>query len=375
MILHPDLRIRQFAVQYFKDSQYKDPDLMPLVLEACNLAIDEKQNRLMLAYAAEFTQTRETLEEIVKRILDRGPARDCYEKMLVNSEIQLLKQFPNRIADLLPPFQKAVRLRLELADWCTDKLWQELFELSKRAEGKYCNEFDYNYGVYVVKELAVRSDLPVEEIVERLDQFYPEDYEGYADIYLCILAGDLRLQKAIPALTNYLRSEGDLIVEEAVKAMIKIGTEEVVTGIRKTFLKEEWDFRLFSTDILSGIKLPVCEAAVIELMSQEEDLSIRTRLADSLCQLLSVKGIPFVEEMIDGGYDRSLLSSEESLYVNCTINGVDLPELETWRAQLDAEEEERRKTVESFNHLFLNNRMISAENFSTNRQRAENRKK
>jgi hypothetical protein len=67
-------------------------------------------------------------------------------------------------------------------------------------------------------------------------------------------------------------------------------------------------------------------------LQKEDDLSIISVLADGLCKLLSVKGIPVVKKYIDEGYyDRGMLLLEESLYATCVITGNELPEMEQWK--------------------------------------------
>lgn len=154
-----------------------------------------------------------------------------------------------------------------------------------------------------------------------------------------MLAGDLRLKEAIPFLMDNLRIDGDLICERAVDALSKIGTEEVVKGIRDCFLHEDWHFRLYATGVLGRIKLPASEEAIMQLLPLVDEVDIATSLSDCLCKLLSDKGVPVVKELIDEGYDRQILSLEESLYINCVINGIDLPELPSWKQAIEKEEE------------------------------------
>lgn len=85
-ILHPEKVIRDFAVGYFKDCSSKDPELMPLVLQSCGRTQNDLENRLMLVYASGFTRTAESMQELFERVFRRGPATDCYERIIINSE-------------------------------------------------------------------------------------------------------------------------------------------------------------------------------------------------------------------------------------------------------------------------------------------------
>ena len=136
-----------------------------------------------------------------------------------------------------------------MANWATDRLWNELFSFSSEVAGKYVDQFNFSYGEYIIKELATRSDIPITDFLDRMNREYPENYDGYDDIYLSILAGELRLKEAIPALLNNLRIDSDFICERAADALVKIDTVDVVREVQDCFLSEPWNFRLFAYDI------------------------------------------------------------------------------------------------------------------------------
>ena len=73
------------------------------------------------------------------------------------------------------------------------------------------------------------------------------------------------------------------------------------------------------------------------MLPEEEDIENATLLADSLCQLLSSRGVESVQTLIQEGYANFLLNLEESLYSNATINGVELPELQDYRMKISEE--------------------------------------
>jgi SEC-C motif len=190
---------------------------------------------------------------------------------------------------------------------------------------------------------------PRDEIIQRLKTPFLDDYEGYEDIYLNVLAGEMRLKDAIPVWLDHLRIEADLLNETAEYGLIKVESAEVIQAIGNCFAGEEWGFRLYASGVLENIRLPESEELLCQLLPEEEDLSSATILAAGLCRLLSVKGIRLVKDMIIEGYDEQMLSLEEYLYANCRINNIDLPEMKEWREMI-AEQTERndRQYYENF---------------------------
>lgn len=214
-------------------------------------------------------------------------------------------------------------------------LFDRLLLYSESGRGQLLPSFDYHSGVYFARELANRSDLPMNAIRQWIDLEYPDDYDGYDDIYGCVLAGMLGLEDMVPRLVNDLHLDADLLNEEAARALARIDTLEIVQRIEQEFDASEWHYRLFAGGVLSTIKHPSAEEIMIQPLRAEEDVSIRTTLADGLCKLLSVEGISDVKRVIHEGYDEMMLDLVESLYANCVINGVDDPDLSQWKAHLE----------------------------------------
>ncbi|MCL6592076.1 MAG: hypothetical protein K6U80_19270, partial [Firmicutes bacterium] len=343
-ILHPDPLVRDFVVEYFQESFSKDPGLMPLVLQVCERAPDDENIRLMLSNAVNFVQTPETLAQCLKLYRASQFNRPWYEQIILHTEPGLLRQFPGELQSLPEPLQIKIGEYIRMSLLNTADLWLEFINFGSKNTGMYLDEFDYKYGVFIARELAKRSDFSKEQALDLLRADYSADYDGYLDIYATVLAGELRLEEAIPVLLDNIRKEGDALSEEAEAALTKTGSEAVIHQLRECFPRENWIFRLYTANVFGNVKLTCCEEIILELLRKEKDETIITILAKSLCRLLARRGIPAVRNLIYEGYDRSLLNLAEYLYCNCIINGVDLPEMQQWREEI-AEEAERVKRI------------------------------
>lgn len=288
----------------------------------------------MLANANQFIQTEETLSEIFTKLGDDPKNRIFYENLIINTDLRLLDKYRNQLPLLSGKGREMAEKRLMLREKTAEELWRDLMNYGCDNAGKYINQFDYDYGESIAYELARRPDVPRDAIIQRLKTPFPDDYEGYEDIYLNVVAGELRLKEAIPVWLDHLRTEADLLNETAEYGLIKVGSTEVIEAIGSCFAGEEWIFRLYASGVLENVKLPECESLLCQLLPEEEDLSIATILASGLCRQLSVKGVPLVKEKIIAGYDEQMLSLEEDLYVNCRINNIDLPEMLKWQEMI-----------------------------------------
>jgi hypothetical protein len=380
-ILHEEGPIRCFAVNYFAEGYIENVDkqgIMNLVLQSCEMyPQQEMDNRLILSCAKKLPQTEETITIIIERLKQKKEINFWYEGILREAAPKVLTPY-------LPEMEQIVSLqttetvleRQHLMTQETESLWKELLRFGDEAEGKYINQFNYKYGEYVAWELANREDLPSDRIVEQFRSYQIEDYYGYTNIYLAKLIGERRLEEAVPMLTELLASEGDLDNEIGVEALVKIGSIHSIELIKERFPKEDYVFHLFASDVLARIKCKESEQVILELLKQEEDdLTVIATLANGLCQLLSVEGIPVVKNYIDEDfYDRGVLSLEEQLYITCVIADVELSELLQWKEEIEVRERNYNKDAKKLPMLdLLSDPMTSLSDFHYTKSNANQR--
>lgn len=330
-ILHPERVVKDYAVQYFSDSFNKDPELLPLVLQSVVAEATEGDIKSRLYDAAKFMQTRETLEEIFRRLRNGAHYPEGYNRLIAWCDVRLLSEFTSELELLTPATREKVYRRIRLAKFATERLWKELWRHTAVTEGNDYVSDEYDYGIELIMELIKRPDFPVEDFECKIQTPLPDDYDGYGDAYLNVLIGELKFQKGLPYLLQNLRIDMDLLNETAMDALIKLGTVEVVREIEKIYFQEPWHFRIYATGVLGGIKLPETEEVLLRLLEDEDDESLATILASELCKMFSVQAIPRVLELINHGYDQEMLCLEEELYVDCVVNGKELPEMLQWR--------------------------------------------
>lgn len=108
---------------------------------------------------------------------------------------------------------------------------------------------------------------------------------------------------------------------------------------------------LYGIDVLAKIKTKQAEQALLRLFDQTEDVTLKTLIADALCQHLSIEAIPKVKKLIKDGYDEMMLNLEESLYVNLVLSETNDPCITELRQRLEDEERrinERKSYIDSF---------------------------
>ncbi|TYS89420.1 hypothetical protein FZC88_14960 [Rossellomorea aquimaris] len=149
------------------------------------------------------------------------------------------------------------------------------------------------------------------------------------------MAGEIREESVIPQLVSLFKNEEaeDLLLEEVANALVKIGTDQVVHEVEKVALYGNTYF--YTLDVLGRIKSAEAEQALLRLFDQTANITAKTLISDYLCQQLSTDAIPKIEAFIEEGYDENMLCLEESLYVNCVMNGIVHPKLTQWKSLIE----------------------------------------
>jgi hypothetical protein len=336
-INHPERVVRNFAVQYFYGSYNQDPELAQLVLQSMETEeYLDPSIHTRLSWAKRFALTRETAARLFQEIKVGSNFADWFEEWLTDTDLDLLEQFPDELQYLSSPTLEKIERRKTIAALSTGELWTEFqrYVAAYMPDDDEC-ESDDEYGTWLIRELAKRPDLTMEEIVARMNAPLPEKIDGYGEVLLCELLGKLRLPEALPFFIKCLLSEDEMLSDAAVESLIQLGTAEVVQAVEPLYSSGTSGFWINAGWLLMNIKLPEAEEALIRLLREETDTTDATILASGLCKLLSVKGIPLIRELIYQDYDQGMLCLEEELYVNCLLNGKDLPEMSKWRVLIE----------------------------------------
>jgi|GEM_PF-1367852 len=345
LIFHPEKVVRKYAMEFFAEGGVGDIEVTKMMLELYNKGVDDEEALDILSSMPDLPHNEETL----KRLWEIEPSHPNIvfhvDRTIVEVDLDLLKRLP----DVRPREQKYMDIlekRFSIASMDTEKLWETLWEHSQSGLGKGFREFDYNYGELIIKELARRKDFPMDQYLGKIQIDYPEEYNGWDDTYLSVIAGELRSRESIPFLVKTLKVDADFLCERASDALVRIGTPEVVEAISNEYLKEGFHFRIFASGILTKIKIRESEELMLKLFPKETDVTLKTCLAYGLAKHFSVESVPMILTLLWHGYDRQFTNLEESTYVLHVVHGLKHPDMDKWYESIKREEEKLKKANE-----------------------------
>lgn len=347
-ITHADPLVSNAAIRFLAETYKYPQDISALVLE--KLVAAPKKEDVYLHRAASFPQTKVTVQamlHLLKASLVAGNARIFLSRMLLGSSPELLKPVLQPIKELDEDWydEAAERVRIsELTDEWTRRLFNE--ETQKNSGLDY-GDIDYDTLDLLLSELIEREMLQPRETMDELQEQYTKDPESLRTVYLIQAAGKLKIAYALPLFYDALKSDNDLVAEQAADALVRVGSEEVVEKLVQMYADEKDGFLLLNiADILSRILLPSAEEALIALLEKEDHFTRIAKLADGLCRLGSDQALPVVQELVKIGYDKDYVELKESVYACCVMLGRFLPELDEWRREIAKEDEERAKKLQ-----------------------------
>jgi hypothetical protein len=364
-ILHPERLVRQEALLYFADCFSRDVEVMPLAIKAI-----EKYGRSdffpYVHVLAQLAQTESTVEWAIKELHreeDKADDDDRFfpalSRLLCNAAPQLIAPRADEILQS-PGFFKQVirdfRERQRLAAWDADQCWTELERICVEGVGKHSSsDVDFGHASRVVETLARQGEKYVDRILDLLGKEV-EDFETdpmtWLEIFLVELAGEMRLEPAVPLIVKKLHECGDVLSEACVDALGKIGTDTAAEAVTKGWGKAVWDYRLYATSALDKIHSDTTVRKCLELFPKDKDLDIRTKLADALLRQFADEGIEPVREMVQKrAYDRTSADLMSRLVAVSTVLGVTFPEYLIWKREAEekwAKAERQMKEMRGF---------------------------
>ena len=363
-ILHPDCDVRDAAAMYFSRSACRDPFIFPLAIET----IDKygwEQAFIVPPVVEGLPLSEETLPWVVRQLDSEDVRKDrtafgrgwggALAWLLCDADANLLARHKSEIdgiKGLRKDDRTLIGTRIDLLTVKADTCWQELQLLCLNSHEDRADP-DREYGYALVEAIARQgqqndADRALSFLAEKIEDL--DDYgEAWMELFMVNLAGEMRLDAAVPHIIAKLRGaeeRADLLFEEAERALVQIGTDAAVEGAATLFSQGDWIRRMNGCHVFRHVHSDLAVAKTLELLPQEEDATIKACLAQALTSQFAYEGIEPVRQVIHGGnYDESFTDLRLDLIVAATLMEVELREREQWRGEVEKDRAEREKKI------------------------------
>lgn len=329
--LSEDPFVQRYAIEMLEGSYLVNGDTFLTGLKTHDLGQVSEYSSPVLPYLMYMPLNEEGMKEIVNRLKSLSKKNTdvlFYVQLIANADTDLLISYRNEVKPFIDEGQlKKIAKLPALKD---EELFMELADIMFYLDTNDYDQVYFDHGKRVVQELVKKGEIKSWEV-----QIEEDELVGFDLVYTVYMAGEIREESVIPQLVSLFKNEEaeDLLLEEVANALVKIGTEQVVREVEKVALYGNTYF--YTLDVLGRIKSAEAEQALLRLFDQTADITAKTLISDYLCQQLSTDSIPQIEAFIEEGYDENMLCLEESLYVNCVMNGIAHPKLPQWKSLIE----------------------------------------
>lgn len=365
-ILHPDLDVRDAAIRYFYSSTAPDSTLMPLAIQAI-----ERYGRTNAFshthYINLLQQTEQTITWVItelQRDFDELPEDKYFyvlnlSRLLIHADIRLVVQRADEILQAPhfdPKEQLGFRERLEMFGWDAEKCWQALQQYCQTNKDKNnMEEFDLGHVLRIVEALARKPHEYQEQIMDILAQKvhdFRHDSRKWLQPLMANLAGQMRLQEAIPLLIGNLGHPYSFLCDQSMFALAKIGTEKVVLIVCDLYPCASKDFRLFASELLGKIHLDVTVERVLGLLPGGTELMIQMNLCEALIHHFAAESIEAARQLIKRNeLTPDLRHIRSNLITTCRIMGARFPEFDMWEAEAMRDSQDQRTKMQEMRRM------------------------
>jgi len=340
-ISHPAEEIRTTALKYFSHRLAQDTTLMPLVIKAVK-TYGRNNAFTILRGADRLAQTPETVKWLTAELAKDWPIKRvaddnyCFAIALILCQAQTalldpamtdLRCFPDELKDRF-------LIRLEMASWDWETGWSALEALGKEAREN--GEFrmkHINHGALLVESLSRHPDRAeaLLSLLQRRYKGYDRELMHWLESFLIDLAGEMRLEAAVPAMVERMRYGGEWLSDSCVTALPVIGGDEVVRALADHWRRGNGEFRCGAAKVMGHVHTDLSVTKLSEFFPREKDEDTKDFLAGALLQNFSPEAVAPIRLMLLGHE----LSPDEMdlryhLIAACTIMEVTFPEYPRW---------------------------------------------
>jgi len=345
---HADKDVRFAALHYFASSYSPNTSIMPEVIELIE-RLGPYGAFTYCSQISDLAQTDETIKWAIGR-LQHLPENEEEQDFAFHLGRLLLKAeptqvIPHREAILASPgfgpeLASQLELRLRLVSTLSDQLWQRLEAICEAGKGKpYPDDIPFAEASELAEALA-RDASQAERMMELLGQEVDPDVDSlmlWLEIFVVQMAGHMRYEPAIPLLVEKLCIDGELLDDDCVRALTRIGTDAVIQAVREVYASSDAtdQFQHFSATLFGDIHSDLALSAGLELLGSELDDEPNQRV----WLAIAVVG-QLATEAIDAGRlvllecEPRFTDLKHGLVAACKLLNYDVPELQQWEEEL-----------------------------------------
>lgn len=361
-ILHPEQDIRTEALLYFSRSYTSDDSVLPLAIQIIEQYGWDKAFDVA-AVITGLPLNDETLPWVLAQLqADDVKKPDEFgwiarwhalNSLLSDADASLLARHKQAILNIECLDEDTIEIIGERIDLLTaggEFCWEELEKFCAKSKDIYdLGKVDLDHAYALCEAIGREKDKYAEKLLTILGEKI-EDFESnpkeWMETFAVKMAGEMRLEAAIPLIIVKLKEcdeDGEWLRGECETALLKIGCDAVVSAAANIFHQGDRYLCMAACNVLQHTHSDLAVTTALELLPTEKDETVRAFLAGGLAYHLSFDAIePLRQLVFDGTYDDGYTDLKRDLVVAATLMGVEFPELEQWKEEVEKKRLERK---------------------------------
>jgi hypothetical protein len=309
----------------------------------------------------DLAQTEETLRWLVQELANTVKSDGAEEalhcmhlsRMIAAADARLLAGHEASIMELeglRSPERDRIAERIELLGCDAEYCWKELERFCDEGKRKtYVNEVNLEHAYNLVEAISRNGNAYADRVLELLSEgidSYTANPMKLMEGLAARLAGEMRLDAAVPLLVDKLLVDGDWTNEECARALTRMGTDSAVEAIVQEYPDSELHYRIYAVGALENIHSDASLEACLQLLALEDDWDLRFSIGHAILRQYSPGTVNAMREFIlDTPPHRERNSMRDRLVAVAALTGSSFPEYEEWQVLARNVREEQKVVV------------------------------
>jgi len=210
----------------------------------------------------------------------------------------------------------------------------------------YVDEVDLEHAYNLVEAVARNGSAYADRVLDLLSEeidSYTHNPMAWMEGLAARLAGEMRLEAAVPLLVEKLHVDGDWTNEQCARALTRMGSDSAVELIADDYPTSELHYRIYAVGVLEDTHSDASLEACLQLFDVEDDLDLRFGMGHAILRQYSFGTINAMREFIlNTPPHRERNSMRDRLVAVAALTGNSFPEYEEWQALARGMREDHR---------------------------------
>lgn len=286
-LTHDEAIVRRAADDYLRWTEWLVPDLSRPYWDALQKVGFDKDRHLLGTFS-DIAPSLAVFDACLAAVETLPPAaRPALERSLSRGPIPSLKEREQDVLRLLSgnaTLHEHVRQRIAMAETTPQEAWDEMMDYGVLV-GASRGQMNHRLEDRLVEVLTRDAEFTARRVMPALRACNWDD--ARAEL-AARLAGETNCPAAADMLMVTLAMEHDYLREEAEHALARLATTDpLVAHLAEAYEFANWDVRVSLAAVLSNVRRPAAEVALLRLLQNEEDEALRDQIAAGLASMCS----------------------------------------------------------------------------------------